>query len=82
MGVCECPRIDGFRIRRKGCPVHNECLDRVGPIPKLGNSTYSCTKPVGHEMPHAAPDGTWWEPPAPAPRAALTTDPSEGESRE
>lgn len=66
MSGCVCPRIDGYRIRRRDCPTHDECLDQIGPVPKLAGATFVCVKPRGHDMPHAAPDGTWWEPPAPA----------------
>ena len=58
---CICPRVDGYRIRRGGCPAHDECLDSVGPVPKLDGATFVCTRPKGHDMPHEAPDGTWWE---------------------
>ena len=62
MSTCTCPRIDGYRIRSRACVAHNECLDSIGPIPKLDGETFVCTKPKGHDMPHEAPDGTWWEP--------------------
>lgn len=72
--TCTCPRIDGFRIRRRACPTHNECLDSTGPIPKLGGVAYVCVKPAGHELPHEAPDGTWWEPPLDTPTNQPTAE--------
>ncbi|MGH4000389.1 MAG: WhiB family transcriptional regulator [Pseudonocardiaceae bacterium] len=37
--TCTCPRTDGYRIKRRGCPAHAAQTDPDGFYPEKGGST-------------------------------------------
>lgn len=53
MPPCTCPRVDGYRIRAKGCPRHHECLDKH-------LAGFVCTSSDDHAGDHTSPNGSTW----------------------